>query len=276
MTSATENEVNGAAPPRVLARPHVVALACISVLVAAGWVYLALMLAGGDGLLAAICTPTFGASAATTALQAVLVFVMWAAMALAMMLPTAGPMILTYADLAEAAARRGERAASPLLLTAGYVGVWVAVAVVAAGLQILLARLSLIDPAMAAASPLFSGAAFIAAGAYQFSALKNACVTQCQRPYAYFSANWTSGAGDVFRQGVQQGLYCLGCCWAMMALMLVVGTMNVLWMAGLGAIMTIEKVGTTTRFSRVIGAAFIFAGAVLIVTAVIAKWPRVG
>jgi predicted metal-binding membrane protein len=272
MTSAARNEVTGAGALQALARPRAIAIACIGVLVAAGWVYLALMLAGGDGLLAAICAPTFGASAATTALQAVLVFAMWGAMALAMMLPTAGPMILTYADLAETAARRGEAAASPLVLTAGYV----AVAVVAAALQILLARLSLIDPAMAAASPLFSGAAFIAAGAYQFSALKHACITQCQRPFTYFFANWTADARGVFRQGVTQGLYCLGCCWAMMALMLVVGTMNVLWMAGLGAIMTIEKVGTTTRFSRIIGAVFIVAGAVLIVTAVIAKWPRVG
>jgi predicted metal-binding membrane protein len=276
MTSAARNEVTGAGALQALARPRAIAIACIGVLVAAGWVYLALMLAGGDGLLAAICAPTFGASAATTALQAVLVFAMWGAMALAMMLPTAGPMILTYADLAETAARRGEAAASPLVLTAGYVGVWLAVAVVAAALQILLARLSLIDPAMAAASPLFSGAAFIAAGAYQFSALKHACITQCQRPFTYFFANWTADARGVFRQGVTQGLYCLGCCWAMMALMLVVGTMNVLWMAGLGAIMTIEKVGTTTRFSRIIGAVFIVAGAVLIVTAVIAKWPRVG
>jgi predicted metal-binding membrane protein len=276
MMSAAGNEVNGSGPLHVLGRPRAIAIACIVVLVAAGWIYLGVMLADGEGLLAALCAPTFGASAGTTALQAVLVFAMWAAMALAMMLPTAGPMILTYADLAETAARRGEPAASPLVLTAGYVGVWLSVAVVAAALQMLLVRLALLDPAMTSASPLFSGAAFIVAGVYQFSALKHACVTQCQRPFTYFFANWTAEPRAVFRQGVQQGLYCLGCCWAMMGLMLVVGTMNVLWMAGLGAIMTIEKVGRTTRFSRAVGALFIVAGAVFIVTAVVARWPRVG
>ena len=264
-------------PLRALARPKLLAIACIAVLAAAGWIYLGLMLAGmsGAGLLEALCRPTLGASGFGAA-QAGLVLSMWCAMALAMMLPTAAPMILTYAQIADTAARKGERVASPLVLTAGYVGVWLGVAVALSALQLILARLALLDPAMASASPLFSGAVFIGAGLYQFSALKQACVTQCQHPLPFFFANWTAEPRGVFRLGARQGLYCLGCCWAMMLLMFAVGVMNVIWMAALGTVMTIEKINTTTRFSRALGAVFIIAGAVFIVSSVVAHWPRAG
>jgi predicted metal-binding membrane protein len=271
---ASASHSHASRPIRALARPKVLAIACIAALAAAGWIMLGLMVAGnsGAGWLAALCRPTFG-SAAPSATEALLVLAMWGAMALAMMLPTAAPMIVTYAELAETAAAKGEPAASPLVLTAGYVTVWLGAALVLAALQVLFARLALLDPAMAAAGPLFSGALFIGAGLYQFSALKHACVTQCQHPFRFFFANWTAEPRGVFRLGVRQGLYCLGCCWAMMLLMFAVGVMNVVWMAALGTVMTIEKVGTTTRFSRALGAVFVLCGAALIVVAVAARWP---
>jgi predicted metal-binding membrane protein len=182
-------------------------------------------------------------------------------------------MILTYAELAETAAKKGEPAASPLILAAGYVSIWLGVAVLLAALQMLLVRLAMLDPAMTTASPLFSGAVFIGAGLYQFSALKHACVTQCQHPFRFFFANWTADPRGVFRLGFRQGLYCLGCCWAMMLSMFAVGVMNVIWMAALGAIMAVEKVGTTTRFSRALGALFVAIGVAFIVTSVLAHWP---
>jgi predicted metal-binding membrane protein len=271
MTPA-ESHAAPAGALRLLARPTALAIGCIAVLAAAGWIYLGLMLAGnsGAGWLAALCRPTFGSVAPALA-EAILILAMWCAMALAMMLPTAGPMVATYAEIAETAARKGEAAASPLALIAGYVVVWLGVALALAALQLALARLSLLDSAMATASPLFSGALFIAAGLYQFSALKHACVTQCQHPFRFFFANWTAAPRGVFRLGLRQGLYCLGCCWAMMLLMFAVGVMNVVWMAALGTVMTIEKLSTTTRFSRALGVAFILAGAGLIVTAVAAR-----
>ena len=260
---------------RVLGRPKVPAFICIGVLVATGWTYLGLVVAGmsGIGVLEALCRPSFGARDRWSFAQAGLVLSMWCAMALAMMLPTAGPMILTYADLAETAARKGEPAASPLVLTAGYVSIWLGTASVFAATQMLLVRLAVLDSAMATASPLFSGAVFVGAGFYQFSALKHACVTQCQHPFRFFFANWTAEPRGVFRLGAQQGLYCLGCCWAMMLLMFAVGAMNVVWMAALGTVMAIEKISTTTRFSRALGVVFILTGGVLIVAAVAARWP---
>jgi predicted metal-binding membrane protein len=249
-----------------LARPRRAALVCIAVLSGLGW--LALGLIGAD-YFSALCAPLGAGEWSGLAMLAP----MWAAMTLAMMLPTAGPMILTYAEIAETAVRKGEPAATPLWLIAGYVGVWLGAAAVLGALQLGLTRLSLLDPAMASVSPLFSGAAFIGAGLYQFSALKHACVTQCQRPFPFFFANWTAQGRGVFRLGLRQGLYCLGCCWAMMLLMFAVGVMNVVWMAVLGMVMTIEKIGATTRFSRALGVLFIMVGAAFIVTAVVAHWP---
>ena len=104
---------------------------------------------------------------------------------------------------------------------------------------------------MAAAGALFSGALFVGAGLYQFSALKHACLTLCQRPFPFFFANWTTEPRGVFRLGLRQGLYCLGCCWAMMLVMFAVGAMNVVWMAALGIVMTVEKMTATTARSAV-------------------------
>jgi predicted metal-binding membrane protein len=257
---------------RALARPKALAIGCIAVLAAAGWIYLGLMAAGntGAGWLAALCRPTF-ASVAPGAAQVVLIFAMWGAMALAMMLPTAAPMIVTYAELAETAAAKGEPAASPLVLIAGYVAVWLGAAPMFTLVQVALARLSLLDPALAYSSSLFSGVLFLVAGLYQFSPLKHACVTQCQHPFRFFFANWTARPIGVFGHGLRQGLYCFGCCWAMMLLMFAVGVMNVIWMAALGIVMTVEKMGTTAWFSRALGVAFILIGSVLIIGAVVAS-----
>jgi predicted metal-binding membrane protein len=247
------------------------------VLVAAGWAYLGLMLGAelqaGRGLFAALCRPTFGVSSASSAVAGLaLIYLMWAAMTFAMMLPTAGPMVLTYAEISETAAARGERVVSPLILTAGYLAVWLAFAVVATLLQFGLTRLAGIDPALGVAGGLFSGAVFIGAGAYQFSSLKHACVTLCQRPFPFFFANWSTAPTAVFRLGVRQGLYCLGCCWAMMLVMFAVGAMNVVWMAALGTVMGVEKIMSTTRFSRALGAVFLLIGGAFIASSILAQW----
>jgi predicted metal-binding membrane protein len=182
-------------------------------------------------------------------------------------------MVLTYADIAATAAARGERVVAPPVLIAGYMTVWLAFAAAATLLQAALARLALVDPALAAANGLLSGAVFIGAGAYQFSPLKHACVTLCQRPFPYLFARWSAEPRAVFRLGLTQGLYCLGCCWAMMLVMLAVGTMNVLWMAALGVVMGVEKIATTMRFSRAVGAALLAIGALDVAASVAAHWP---
>jgi predicted metal-binding membrane protein len=188
-------------------------------------------------------------------------------MVLAMMLPTAGPMILTYSEIADTAARKGETVVSPLVLAAGYLAVWLGFALAAASLQAALAHVGLLKGGKA--GPLLAGAIFLGAGFYQFSTLKQACLTKCQRPFPFFFANWTTERFGVLRLGLRQGMTCLGCCWAMMLLMLAVGSMNVVWMAGLGVVMTIEKMTSTERFSEAVGVALLAFGGVLIVASVL-------
>jgi predicted metal-binding membrane protein len=136
-----------------------------------------------------------------------------------------------------------------------------------------LTRAALLDPSMASASGLFTGAIFVAAGVYQFSALKHACLTQCQHPFPFFFANWATTPRGVFRLGVRQGMFCLGCCWAMMLVMFAVGVMNVVWMAALGMVMGIEKIGTGRRFTYAVGVGLIAIGIVFVASALAAHWP---
>lgn len=264
-------------PPlgRALARPKVLILACIGALAAFGWIYLGLILAGenSQGILRVLCVPTTGARASSAA--AALTLAMWCAMVLAMMLPTAAPMIMTYADLAETAAAKGEPVASPLVLTAGYMTVWIGAAGLLTLLQVLLARAGELN-ATVVANPYVAGVMFVAAGLYQFTALKHACLSHCQHPFRFFFGRWTAEPFGVFGIGIHLGFSCLGCCWAMMLLMFAVGTMNVVWMAVLGIVMAIEKLGTSTRFSRIAGVAFIAIGLFIIVETSITGWPRSG
>jgi predicted metal-binding membrane protein len=239
----------------VLAQPRRIAIACIVVLAGTGWLTLGLMFP--DTAWGALCLPMQmqGWNIASLLLP------MWVAMTLAMMLPSAGPMILTYAEIADTAVAKGEPVVSPLVLAAGYLSVWLGFAVLAAGLQGLLARADIAASASPEDGARLAALLFLAAGLYQFSTLKRACLTQCQRPFPFFFAHWTSEPRGVFRLGLRQGLYCLGCCWAMMLLMLASGTMNVIWMAALGAIMTAEKLASTARMSRIFGFGFCAFGA---------------
>jgi predicted metal-binding membrane protein len=256
-------------PPRdarlamTVARPKRIALGSIIVLTAAGWLALGLMAEHAPLTMAALCRP----SPATDWIGLALAAPMWAAMMIAMMLPTAGPMILTYAEIADTAAQKHEPVVSPLILIAGYAAVWLGFALVAATLQWTLSRAGLLDGG--STGRLIGGAIVIGAGLYQFSPLKQACLTLCQRPFPFFFSHWTTEPRGVLQLGLRQGTICLGCCWAMMLVMFAVGAMNVLWMAALGVLMTIEKLATTPRFSEAVGFVFVAAGFGLLVASVL-------
>jgi predicted metal-binding membrane protein len=250
-------------------RPKLIATACVVLLAGTGWFYLGLQAAG---ILDVLCRPMLeGGQASVTNVG--IVAAMWVAMTLAMMLPSAAPMILTYAEIADTAARKGEDVVSPFVIAAGFTIVWLGFAVVAALTQFALMYTALIDAGLISASSLFSGAILIGAGIYQFSVLKHACLTQCQHPFPYFFANWKTTPRGVFGLGLRQGLYCLGCCWATMAVMFAVGIMNIIWMAALGIVMALEKIGTGKRFTYGVGAVLIVFGATFVVTALMAHWP---
>jgi predicted metal-binding membrane protein len=252
------------------ARPKTIATVCVLVLAGAGWIYLG-FLAGtsaqpGDvwSWIGALCRPAVAPPSSDLASR-VLVIAMWVAMTLAMMLPSAAPMILTYAEIADTAARKGEHAVSPFALALGYAAIWIGFALLAAMLQVELIRAGLnLESGTDMAAPV-SGILFLVAGLYQFSTLKQSCLRVCQRPFPFFFANWRTTFRGVFNLGLRQGLHCLGCCWAMMLLMLAAGVMNAAWMAGLGLVMTLEKMTATPRFSRILGVVFIVVGATILV-----------
>ena len=259
---------------QIFARPKAIAAGCVIIIAGLGWFYLALLLAAPASswfaTVQALCRTlpegawSFSAAAVTAS--------MWSAMTLAMMLPSASPMILTYAEIAETAARKSERIVSPLVIAAGYASVWLVFSLLATVIQIVLTRAALLNTGITSASGILAGAIFIGAGVYQFSALKHACLTHCQNPFPFFFTNWATTLGGVFRLGVEQGLYCLGCCWAMMMVMFAVGAMNVAWMAGLAAVMTIEKLLTGRRFAHGVGVALIVVGTGIAVSAFAAQW----
>jgi predicted metal-binding membrane protein len=180
---------------------------------------------------------------------------------------------LTYSEIADTAAAKGEHVVSPFVIAAGFTTVWFCFAVAAATTQVALTQVALLDANLSSASGLFSGAILIGAGVYQFSELKHACLRQCQHPFPFFFANWKTTPRGVFGLGIKQGFYCLGCCWAMMAVMFAVGVMNVIWMAALGIVMTIEKIDAGKRFTYVIGVALIAGGLAFIATSFAVRWP---
>lgn len=168
-------------------------------------------------------------------------FLMWAGMMVAMMLPSATPMILTFAAVSRNR-RRQERPYVPVtIFVAGYVAIWTLFSVVAAVAQWLLHREALLSPAMFSTSALLGGILLLGAGIFQFTPLKHACLTQCRAPFDFIMTRWREGARGAFRMGVEHGLFCAGCCWALMGLLFVAGVMNILWIALLSLIVGVEK-----------------------------------
>ena len=122
------------------------------------------------------------------------------------------------------------------MFLAGYLAVWLLFSIIAAGLQLVVA-----GPSMALHDRCAEGAVLIAAGVYQLSPLKNACLRRCRSPAQFLSTHWRPGRSGAVRLGMLHGAYCVGCCWMLMALLFVGGVMNLWWIVGLTAIVTIEK-----------------------------------
>ncbi|MHB2166297.1 DUF2182 domain-containing protein [Alsobacter sp. R-9] len=252
--------------------PEAVAAVSVAVLTLAAWMALfaeAVLLApdGATPFLEALCRP-LGASG--TDLPSVLRDVgvaagLWAVMSVAMMLPTAVPMVFAFVDQMPATRRR---ASAPVFLVAGYLGVWLVVSVVAAVLQVGTGLALRVVPLPGPLPSILAGVMLGAAGFYQFSDRKLAFLSACRHPFPAGIADPLPPAGRVFAMGVEQGRRCLGCCGAMMATMLVSGTMNLAWMGGFAVLMTVEKLAGSVRLSRAIGILLVAAGLAVAVAGV--------
>jgi predicted metal-binding membrane protein len=193
-------------------------------------------------------------------------FAMWVVMMGAMMLPTAAPMAMLHARFQRG--RRPDR--SPVARTAlfalGYLAAWSGFALLATAAQVELQRIALMHPlAMKLTSAPVAGVVLIVAGAFQLTPLKDACLMQCRTPLGFFMTRWRDGPGGAFSMGLHHGTFCVGCCWALMALMFVVGTMNMLWVGLLTAFVLLEKLGPShSLVPKLSGLGLIAAGALLL------------
>ncbi|RJT36318.1 DUF2182 domain-containing protein [Mesorhizobium waimense] len=198
------------------------------------------------------------------------IFTMWAVMMVGMMTPSVAPMLLLYAGVGRKAKADGRPIASTAWFFTGYLLVWIAFSLAATGAQWLLARLALLSPMMAASSAVLGGVILIAAGLYQWTPMKGVCLRQCQAPIAFLSSHggFRRHPLGALRLGVEHGAYCLGCCWALMALLFVGGVMNVLWIAGIAILVLLEKTMPTGQLiPRISGALMVAIGAWLLVRA---------
>jgi predicted metal-binding membrane protein len=202
---------------------------------------------------------TMPASAHWSAANVLAVWCMWAVMMVAMMLPSALPMALAFVELS---ARTGEQARARSFVAA-YLLVWAAFSVAAAALQWVLQAVGWIDPMIVSTSAVLTAALLVIAGVYQFSPLKRVCLGHCRTPMGFLLGDWRPGVRGGFVMGLRHGLFCLGCCWALMALLFVGGVMNLAWIAALSIAVAVEKmVPGGERVAAVLGLILIAAGIV--------------
>jgi len=187
-----------------------------------------------------------------------LVAAMWSAMMIAMMVPSAAPVILLYATVHR---RSQDSPPATAAFLAGYLACWLGFSLLAAWLQVAAAS----PMSMALGSQIVSGTLLIAAGLYQLSPLKDACLGRCRSPAQFLARHYRPGPTGAVRLGLLHGAYCLGCCWLLMALLFVVGVMNIAWVAALTLLVAAEKLLPGGQWiARIAGAGLIAWGALLI------------
>jgi len=196
-------------------------------------------------------------------------FVMWLLMMIAMMLPPVLPWIWFFAAATKTTPSSRVSWLHTLAFAYGYFSLWGLFSLMAAGAQLWLSEWGSFGPRGLVLAPLFSGGLLCAAGLYQFSPLKRACLRHCRSPLGYFLTHWKDGAGGAFRIGFAHGLVCLGCCWALMLLSFALGTMNLVWMGVVVLLLCGEKIAPSgEQLSRLAGAGLLVWGGILLVTTV--------
>jgi predicted metal-binding membrane protein len=223
----------------LLRNDRTVVLSGLVAVTLAAWVYLLLgagmdmgaMPAGGMAMQMPAWTPGYAG----------VVFVMWSVMMMAMMLPSAAPTILLVATLARRRPGGGLAAGAAGLFAAGYVLVWTGFSLLATALQWGLSEAGMLSPMMATTDRVLAGGVLVAAGIYQWTPFKDACLRHCRSPLAVVLGHWRPGRLGSLRSGMANGFYCLGCCWSLMALLFVGGVMNFLWIAGITLLVLVEK-----------------------------------
>lgn len=208
--------------------------------------------------------PMHDISARWTLSYFLMTFLMWSVMMVAMMVPSAIPMVLTFATINRRRPAARTPHAAPWIFLAGYLVAWTLFSLAATLLQWGLHAVSLLAPATLRVSPVAGGVLLAAAGIYQFTPFKGACLAKCASPLQFLVREWRDGPAGALVMGLRHGAFCTACCAVLMALLFVAGVMNLLWIALIGAIVLVEKLVPAGRTaSRAFGALLLIAALAL-------------
>tara|TARA_A100001388_G_scaffold133125_1_gene98641 strand:+ start:790 stop:1626 length:837 start_codon:yes stop_codon:yes gene_type:complete len=199
--------------------------------------------------------------------MAMSMFLMWWLMMIAMMTPSAAPTLLLFHNLKKIGSEGKKALSYTYLFLFGYLIIWAIFSLIACIIHKFFDTSSITDAAMMQLKSVqFSGILLITAGVYQFTPLKNACLERCRTPIDFLSSNNRKGAKGSFIMGAHHGLFCLGCCWALMALLFVGGVMNLFWITGLALYVLIEKIIIKAGWlDKIMGLILIFFGTSLLI-----------
>jgi predicted metal-binding membrane protein len=201
---------------------------------------------------------------AGTANDFIMLLVMWTVMMAAMMLPSAAPMILMFANVNRQRVARAATALPTSYFVLAYLLIWTAFSLTATAIQFCLSAAALLTPmSMELVSKPAAAALLVIAGIFQWTSLKRACLQHCHTPFTFLMKYWRDGRSGAFAMGLQHGLHCLGCCWAIMALLFVAGVMNLVWVLALSILVLMEKL--MPRLARPAGVAMVAAGVALLI-----------
>jgi predicted metal-binding membrane protein len=243
-----------------LKRDRFIVLGALAVVLGLSWAYL--LYGAGMGMSAFEMTRMVvdngGMAMMTPAVwdfgYAVLMFFMWWVMMTAMMLPSATPMVLLFATTNRKQKETGSPFVPTSLFASAYLITWAGFSLAAVALQWSLESLFLLSPMLASVNVVFGGLVLLAAGVYQLTPLKQACLRHCRSPLHFILTRWRSGANGAFWMGLEHGANCVGCCWFLMGLLFFGGVMNLLWIAAIAIFVLLEKVLPYARwFSRATG-----------------------
>jgi predicted metal-binding membrane protein len=242
---------------------HAEVVTAIAIILAASWAFVAWMTLTMSHPVVKLMMPLDASWSSTTI---VAVFIMWAIMMIAMMLPSAAPMILTFDKIGGRNEQKKESRPGLFFFTGAYLLVWISYAVLATGLQWGLQRSGLLTPMITSGAEWLTSSIFIVAGLYQFTPLKHSCLSRCRAPLTFLMQEWRDGLSGAWVMGLKHGLYCVGCCWALMLLLFSGGVMNPAWIVFLTALVAFEKWPTSLNWiSHAFGGILILIGVVTLV-----------
>lgn len=177
-----------------------------------------------------------------------LLFLMWTVMMAAMMIPSVSQVVLLYARTMRMRGHEGGVVKPAGVFVLGYLASWTGFSLIAALAQWGLHEAALLSPMMVSTSHLLGGAILIAAGVFQLTPLKHACLSHCRSPLGFLVTEWREGTRGAFVMGLRHGTYCVGCCWLLMAVLFVTGVMSLLWVAIISAFVLIEKLAPSGQW----------------------------